>query len=409
MFFCNKAVDAGQNGIHTRAQRTSPYGARIASMRRTHLSFAILAALIPAAASASPSALEQWKDYAGASIAPEFDWYEPAPAKAPSLAPSVRERSAIGSWSLRNVSLSLSALDADWSQGSASRTAAPRSSSFDLGARLSSGRAVNAQFSGTRFGLQVGQVGEFGVSAVVARQQFATQGFGYGDWNGAYDNRRHIGVGAGVHESNTGSAVRLDWQGPLGGSGLALDAAVQSRIEVDPFKAYRGVYSEAGDFDVPGFASIALEAPIGDRLSIAGEVQRVFYRDIPTFTSDSLPTSFLALLGDGRSPAFAWNDLTIFALEARIRDDFGGRWTLRLATQQQPRPTSSLLDQALEELYSDENIGLAYQRDSLRWGQLRVGASYSPVTYFLGSAPYLQRGFQTGRQLEFEAQWTLPF
>lgn len=375
-------------------------------MRRTYLSFAILAALIPAAASADSSPLEQWKAYAGASIAPDFDWYEPAAVEAPSLSPAAADQS-VGLWSLSRVNVRLSALEDELS--APTQSAAPRGAQYDLGARLSSGRAVNAQFSGTRIGLQFGGLGEFGVSAVVARQQFATQGFGYGEWNGAYDDRRFLGVGSGVHEVNTGSAVRLDWQGPLAGSSLTLDAAVQSRIEVDPFKAYRGVYSEAGDFDVPGFASIALEAPLTERFSVAGEVQRVFYRDIPTFTSDSLPTSFLALLGDGRSPAFAWNDLTVYAVEARLRDDFGGRWTLRLATQQQPRPTSALLDQALEELYSDENIGFSYQRDSARWGALRIGASYSPVTYFLGSSPYLQRGFQTGRQLEFEAQWTLPF
>lgn len=378
-------------------------------MRRTHLTFAILAALLPGAAAADSSPLQQWKDYAAASIAPDFDWYETAAAVAPSILPSAVYDDALANWAGRSVSVRLSALGSDWGDADPLRSAVPRSNAFDLGARLASGRAVNAVFSGTRLGVQGGGFGEFGVSAVVARQHFATHGFGYGEWDGSYDDRRFLGVGTGVHESNTGSAVRLDWRSALGSTGLALDAAVQSRIEMDPFKAYRGVYSEAGDFDIPGFARMALEAPLGERLSLVGEVQRVFYREIPTFTSASLPTRFLALLGDGGSPAFAWSDLTVYALEARLRDDFGGRWTLRLATQQQPRPTSALLDRALEELYSDQNIALGYQRDSRRWGQLRIGASYSPVTYFLGSAPYLQRGFETGSQLEFEAQWTVPF
>jgi hypothetical protein len=307
------------------------------------------------------------------------------------------------------VSLRLSALDADWGAGQIAATWVPRSRAFSFQAGAASG-AVGAQFRGTRLALTgAGDAGEFGIAAVVARQQYATQGFGYGDWDGSSDDRRFLGVGSGVYQSSTGSAVRLDWNTPLGERGWWVDAALQSRIEMDPFKAYRGVYSEAGDFDVPGYARMAIEAPVGERLSLTGEVQRVFYREIPTFTSASLPTRFLALLGDGASPDFAWRDLTVFALEARLQDDFNGEWTLRLASQQQPRPTSDLLDRALEELYSDQNIAVAYQRGSQRWGELRIGASYSPVTYFLGSAPYLQRGFQTGRQLEFEAQWSLPF
>jgi hypothetical protein len=376
-------------------------------MRSATLCLAVGAALCPALSAAGDDHLNQWKAYAAASIAPKFAWYQPALAPPPVL--GAQYRAAEPGWSGASVSLRLSALEAAWGAGSNATTWVPRSHAFSFQAGAASG-AVNAQFRGTRLALtRAGGVGEFGIAAVVARQQYATQGFGYGEWDGSSDDRRFLGVGSGVYQSSTGSAVRLDWNSALGQGGWAVDAALQSRIEMDPFKAYRGVYSEAGDFDVPGYARLGIEAPVGERLRLSGEVQRVFYREIPTFTSASLPTRFLALLGDGASPDFAWRDLTVFALEARLQDDFNGEWTLRLASQQQPRPTSDLLDRALEELYSDQNIAVAYQRGSQRWGELRIGASYSPVTYFLGSAPYLQRGFQTGRQLEFEAQWSLPF
>ncbi|MCK7592580.1 hypothetical protein [Pseudomarimonas salicorniae] len=377
-------------------------------MRPSRLSLALCAALAPTLAMAGGGHLEQWKEYAGANMAPDFDWYRPAAVALPSVLPEQPGAEALAGWTVRGVALRVSSLDADLGWASDAATAVPRSNAFSVDGDLS-GRAISSQYSGTRLGLRSAGFGEFGISAVVARQHYATQGFGYGEWDGSYNHRRFLGIGGGVHESSTGNAVRVDWRNALGDGGWLVDAAVQSRIEMDPFKAYRGVYSEAGDFDIPGYARLALEAPVGARLSLVGEVQRVFYREIPTFTSASLPTRFLALLGDGASPDFAWRDLTVFAVEARLRDDFRGQWSLRLATQQQPRPTSQLLDRALEELYSDQNISVAYLRDSQRWGQLRVGASYSPVTYFLGSAPYLQRGFQTGRQLEFEAQWTLPF
>lgn len=369
-------------------------------MSRLPLSSLIALVLAPAAASAGDT-VAQWKDYMAASIAPSYDWYSAPVAAAPTLRDNPAAAPTIGG-------LRVNALGNEWGWNDASTGIAPRHAAFEVGGQLN-GRLVNASFSGTRFGVNWGGAGEFGISAVVARQHYATQGFGYGEWDGTSVNGRVIGVGAGVHESSTGSAVRLDWRNqPLGG-GLSWDVALQSRIEMDPFKAYRGVYSEPGDFDIPGYARVAVSAPLGSRFSLVGEVQRVFYRDMPTFTSAALPTRFLALLGDGGSPEFAWRDLTVYALETRLRDDFNGQWTLRLASQQQPRPTSNLLDRALDELYSDSNLSLAYERRGDDWGTLRIGASYSPVTYFLGSSPYLQRGFETGRQLEFEAQWSIPF
>jgi len=373
------------------------------TMPRSPLSTVIALLLAPAAAAAAP-AMDQWKEYAEASLAPSFDWYVAPAARVPSL----RDAGSPDATSPTAGSLSLNSLSDEWGWAGAAAGIAPRHIAFEPGGELN-GRLVNARFSGTRLGVAGGAAGEFGLSAVVARQHYATQGFGYGEWDGTYVNGRVVGVGAGVHEASTGSAVRLDWRNELLDGGLRWDVALQSRIEMDPFKAYRGVYSEPGDFDIPGYARFALEAPLGGRFSVAGEVQRVFYREIATFTSAALPTRFLALLGDGASPEFAWRDLTVYAIETRLRDGFNGQWTLRLASQQQPRPTSALLDRALDELYSDTNVALAYERGSDDWGRLRIGSSYSPVTYFLGSSPYLQRGFETGRQLEFEAQWSIPF
>jgi len=360
----------------------------------------------PAVGVAAPGAMEQWKEYAEASIAPQFDWYEVPTVAAPTVlglaqGASLNDGRRVAVTSLRQMGDGLG-----WSHQHADF--APRFAAFNVGGELS-GRAVNATFAGTRLGLSTGMAGEFGVSAIVARQHFATQGFGSGDWDGSYTDTRFLGVGAGVHESSTGTAVRLDWRGVMEEAGWGWDVALQSRIEMDPFKAYRGVYSEPGDFDIPGFARVALDTPSMGGLRFSAEIQRVFYREIATFTSAGLPTRFLALLGDGNSPDFAWRDLTVYAIEARYSDDLDGAWTLRFASQQQPRPTSALLDRALSELYSDQNVALSYERVSEGWGQFRIGASYSPVTYFLGSAPYLQRGFETGRQVEFEAQWTLFF
>lgn len=357
------------------------------------------------AGTASASSLpEAWQGYASASISPQFSWARAPAAEAPNaLGAHYADRSG-----------SSGKVKATWSWvADAQRSLVPWQglavqSEGLLRSDLSSS-GIASQVRGTRLAISTGVDREFGITAVVARQHFATQGFGYGDWDGT-SGQRYAGVGSNVYESSSGSGVRLDWAAPVpAADGLRWNLAVQSRVEMDPFNAYRGVYAEPGDFDIPGSAALSFDRHFGTGVAVRMEVQRVFYSDVDTFTSASLPTRFLSLLGDGGSPEFAWKDLTVYALETSVQDRFGGDWSLRFTSQQQPRPTSQLLDSALSELYSDTNVALAYEFGGGTLGDFRIAASYSPVSYFLGTSPYIDRDFEPGRQVEFEAQWSLHF
>ena len=374
-------------------------------MRSSPLISSLLLASAPTVASAD--VLDQWRDYAATVVAPSFDWYA---GQSGAEAPSV-------------LSTSLAALPQSVAIEGRLNVASAASANTALADRFGpqftprglfaadalAGQGIASNYAGTRLAVSNGGAAEFGVTAIVARQQFATLGFGNGEWDGSSAGVRRLGANSSVYESASGSGVRLDASTAIGNSGLSVQSALQSRIEMDAFKAYRGVYSEAGDFDIPGFVSVAASLPLSSRVSLSGEVQRVFYSEVDTFTSAALPTRFLALLGDAGSPDFAWRDLTVYALEASLRDDYRGQWTLRLSSQQQPQPTSELLDRALEILYSDTNLAFDYRHQTPGFGEFRLAASYSPVTYFLGSSPYVRRGFETGSQVEFEAQWVVNF
>lgn len=403
-FFCNIRLTGVPSSRILGAE--SPTSIRIAYSIMRAMQFAplMLLAGAPAMAAGTADTMAQWQDYAATAVSPRYDWYRPL-----AQAPTLHSREAANRSG--GVLLSLAGLQARFNGLAFTGDQDPFGANFAVGVNDSrySGRGVAADFNATRLAVSGGSLGEFGLTAVVARQQFATQGFGSGEWDGSFENGRRLAPAGEWHESASGNGVRLDFRGLLGESDWRWDVAVQSRIEMDPFKSYRGVYSEAGDFDVPGFARLGVAVPVGQRFSVGAEVQRVFYREVDPFTSSALPARFLSLLGDGSSPEFSWDDLTVMALEARLADAANGEWSLRFASQQQPRPTSALLDRALEDLYSDTNVALAYQLDTGRVGQFRVAASYSPVTYFLGSSPYLRGGFESGSQLEFEAQWAIPF
>jgi hypothetical protein len=177
---------------------------------------------------------------------------------------------------------------------------------------------------------------------------------------------------------------------------------------MDAFKSYRGVFTEPGDFDMPARTGLSMEWLAAAPLSISFGVERVLYSGVNAFTSRALPPRFLAFLGDGSSPRFAWRDLTVYSVESELKDASGGQWILRWTSRQQPSPTSALLDFALSDTYSDTNVLASYQRELGSAGSLSFGASYAPSQYILGAGSFGSR-FSEGAQLEVEMNWSMRF
>jgi hypothetical protein len=224
------------------------------------------------------------------------------------------------------------------------------------------------------------------LSAVLAYQRFATLGLGTSPvqndmlppiW--AYNERFRWGVG------------------------------YQSRVGMDPFSNYRGVYSDAGDFDIPASASVGVSYSLTPTFGLDVGVQRVMYSAITPFTSASLPTRFLALLGDTSSPTFAWRDLTVYSLGWTMHANDIGNFEVRYTTRQQPMPTSVLLEHALAPDTANDMVSLGWSRPVGENAHMSVAASYASSPYILMMPTYNTHENSTASQLEFEAFWSVRF
>ena len=364
-----------------------------------------------AASAQSGDVLTQWREYARLGVMPEYSWSDAEPSVAPTLLDTLQaDASLLRTASFAAVGFTGARLSMGFSSSavgeSAARAATPRPSVVDFdGPR----NVIKNEFVSSTYESALGQRGRFGITAIVARQRFASDGLGAAAWNPRVDliGVRDINGRRPEQEVSAGHGVRLGYWAPLD-SNLAWSVSAQSKMEMDAFKSFRGVYSEAGDFDVPGRVEARLSwAPVSFATLALG-VDRVYYSDIDAFTSAALPTRFLSLLGDGGSPAFAWRDLTVYSIEGAIADRWDGRWSLRYTSTQQPSPTSELLSRALEDM-SSNNVMLGYSHGIGRLGELAFNASYSADAYFLGATPYTQRDFDRSSQLEVEAVFSVPF
>lgn len=346
------------------------------------------------------SALERWRSYALADIMPVFSWsIRPSNIQAPSILDRILSHEAhvsilsnLTSFAEPQFVLNLESTWVSDTPGLIIKgtrgTVMPHMNSGLERYRFSSG-----------FTHRWGNEGVWSVSAVLAYQQFTSHGMGSLTYKEGY-------VPSGIVRADTGSfgtGTRIDI-GNTVWNRMSWNAGFQTRINMDAFNNYRGVYSEPGDFDIPASADVNFNVIITPMLSMDFTAQRVMYSDITPFTSSSLPTRFLALLGDAISPVFAWHDLTVYSIGGVWQDPVKNKWSLRYSTREQPSPTSNLLLQALRPQFSNYSLEMGVQRTLGKNSDLHFIASYAPSEYGLG-APTNFDGYdkEGGNQLELEA------
>lgn len=342
----------------------------------------------------------EWRDYARAAMTPTYAWAESEDAQAPD------SRDVVASALVETVraefrsALLHERVEVQFAQSRGNDLVAANLTSLSLLDEAAPG--LSRQIAGLQVAHQFDSGARFGAGVVVAEQQFAAFGLGSEQIDDA-DRMRLAG-----NESASAAGVRLNYAQPFGGQ-VSLHAALQSRIDMQAFQSYRGVFGDPGDFDMPAEAEVSARVAVSPTLGMTVGVQHMLYSELNAFSSYALPERFLSLLGDGTSPVFAWRDLTIYNVAFDYALGRSSRIDLQYSTQQQPEPSSALLYEALREEFTDRNVAIGITRRFDRAGELRLAASHAPVEYFLGNTSALGRGDASGDQFEFEARWRVDF
>lgn len=252
-----------------------------------------------------------------------------------------------------------------------------------------------------------GNASALSVSAIFAYQRFA--GLGLGIDNVPLQSEQTGFSIADKYPGSYGAGLRADFDSRLS-ERVSWQVGVQSRVNMDAFNNYRGVYSEPGSFDIPASANVGLGFALTPDLKADIGAERVMYSGIAPFTSAALPTRFLVLLGSSISPAFAWQNLDVYSAGFSWRDPGNGVWSLHYTTREQPLPTSPLLQTALEPYLASHNIEFGFARVFGAASSLHVAASYAPSEFVLGlPTSNSLRTPSNGGQIEYQALWTTRF
>ncbi|MCF6226720.1 MAG: hypothetical protein L3J22_10540 [Xanthomonadales bacterium] len=272
------------------------------------------------------------------------------------------------------------------------------------------GLGLERELVSSGFVQQFGDSSILAVSALMAHQRFGTSALGvYRSEDIGPGNSQSSWESSPWAESSYGAGVWMGLESYISKK-LAVNAGFQSRIDMDDFDNYRGVYSEPGDLDIPARAHFGMTLMATDNHWFSAGIDRVLYSSLATSPSNFLPERFISLLGDSSSPQFNWADLTVYSISWRWKDNNQRtEWWVDLSTRQQPSPTSSALNNALRSQYSGNVMQLGFSTQTGERSKLNLRAAYAPPEYVFGGSVLGIVPDNLEQKIEMEALWVLSF
>lgn len=345
-----------------------------------------------------------WEDYARARLAPDFfrDYY---PLREPldyTTYVTMQEEALIPEFVAHWQFDSQSALRISGSRERLHVTPLAKQSLTLLGESGSylPGNDLSQSIFSTSYATWLDDRTSLGVTAVIAYQEFANAGLG------RFEHQRTSMVPY-LTEKSTGNGLKLGITRSLR-EGLQLTASFQSKIDMDEFQRYKGLYGDPGDFDIPATASIGLSVQPAPSTRLVFNVERVMYSDIGAFNSGLLPDRFESLLGDSTSPEFAWQDLTIYRVGWQFSASETWDWSVDYSTRNQPLPTSSLLELALERQLADHNYSVGVRKQISQSASFHLNAHYASNYLYIPNRDY-SASTSLSDKVELEALWSIEF
>ncbi|MGE5152890.1 MAG: OmpP1/FadL family transporter, partial [Bdellovibrio bacteriovorus] len=110
---------------------------------------------------------------------------------------------------------------------------------------------------------------------------------------------------------------------------VTLGASIRSKMYMDEFDKYKDLFAEQGDFDMPAVGTIGLAYRPTNQLTLALDVQQIWYGDVKSIANDNTLATNCVLgaafggpgaydpsycLGGDNGAGFGWRDMTVIKL-----------------------------------------------------------------------------------------------
>lgn len=259
----------------------------------------------------------------------------------------------------------------------------------------------------------------WGLSAILAYQRFEAKGIAsFAGVSNDPSNLTNKG-----HDDSFGYGFKFGLQGEVA-PGLRLAASYQSKMWMNEFDDYSGLFAEEGDFDIPQTVTGGVAWDVNDNVTALFDVQWIDYEDIPAIANPQFPQFGICAtrttptdsncLGGSNGIGFGWRDMTIYKLG--LQWDTAGGWTWRIGgsiANRQPIPESEVQFNILAPGVIEEHITFGFTKKLSNNSGIDVSFMYAPSASVSGPNPLEAPGAQTieleMKQYEVGVQYTRGF
>lgn len=187
---------------------------------------------------------------------------------------------------------------------------------------------------------QITQNHSVGFAPVIGYQRFRAYGLGiFAGFSSDPANLTNKG-----DDDAWGIGGRIGYQGKFGP--VSFGATATSKIYMQEFDNYAGLFAEQGDFDIPATYGVGLAIEVTPKITFAADVSRILYGDVNAIandgpTGDEFFSGFAFALSGGTAPGtsvsnplgsnngwgFGWDDVTIY--KVGVNYAHSNKWTFR--------------------------------------------------------------------------------
>lgn len=178
-----------------------------------------------------------------------------------------------------------------------------------------------------------------GISAIFAYQSFEAKGLQAFSLFSKYPSK----LTNNGHDESYGYGARIGYLGEIL-TNLFLGVSYQTKIFMEEFDDYKGLFAEQGDFDIPSNWTIGLAYKVTPALTFAADVQTIYYSEVDSIANPLKPAKLPTNpLGSDKGAGFGWDDMTILKLGVQWQSSEDWIWRGGFSYGEQPIPDSEVL------------------------------------------------------------------
>jgi long-chain fatty acid transport protein len=185
-----------------------------------------------------------------------------------------------------------------------------------------------------------------------------------------------------------GYGAKLGWQGEVS-PGLTLAASYQTKMSMDEFSDYAGLFAEQGGFDIPATWTLGLAYDKAGPGTLTFDVQKIMYSDVASIANPMLPNLAPGSLGTDNGPGFGWEDITVYKLGYQWSTSPDWTWRVGYSTGDQPIPDSEMLFNILAPGIMEQHFTGGFTKKTGPDSEFSLAAMYSPKNTVSGDRKLL--------------------